>query len=153
LELSQKIWNGPIIKIKNMATKLCNIKPLQVNDIHNHHAMSESNSIPASGLVNPDAAADSATAQAAEAAVALKERGNEAYRSGDLSAALRLFSEAIELDGTNAVLLTNRSLCHAAMGDWTSSARDAARAVQLAPLNLKAHCRLARAQVSRFRVL
>jgi Flp pilus assembly protein TadD len=112
--------------------------------------MSQSDNTPTSGILSSGALSGSSgvSAQDTEAALSLKERGNDAFRSGDVHAALQLFSEAIELDGTNAVLLTNRSLCYASMGDWSSSARDAARAVQLAPQNLKAHCRLARAQVS-----
>ena len=80
-------------------------------------------------------------------AAKLKERGNEAYRSGDYQAALCLFTSAIELDSKNETLYCNRSMCYAAQLDWTSSAADAKASIALSEKYVKAHFRLVKSQL------
>ena len=77
----------------------------------------------------------------------LKEEGNEAYRSGDYETALRLFSTAIQLDSKNETLFCNRSMCYAAMLDWSKSAADAKTSISLSEKYVKAHFRLIKSQI------
>jgi stress-induced-phosphoprotein 1 len=49
------------------------------------------------------------TASAA-AAVALKDQGNAAFAAKDYASAIRLYSQGIELDPTNYILFSNRSV-------------------------------------------
>ena len=56
-----------------------------------------------SSTAPPDAAS-------AAAAVALKDQGNAAYTAKDYASAIRLYSQGIELDPTNYILFSNRSV-------------------------------------------
>lgn len=80
-------------------------------------------------------------------AVTLKAEGNEAYRTGSHSTALQLFSAAITLDPKNETLYCNRSMCHAALLDWKSSAIDAKESILISEKYVKAHYRLVKAQL------
>ena len=74
-----------------------------------------------------------------EESLALKGQGNEAYRAGDFRKALELFSAAIAIDKANAILFTNRAMCHGALKDWARCLCDAKQALQLSPKHAKAH--------------
>jgi tetratricopeptide (TPR) repeat protein len=82
-----------------------------------------------------------------EIAAKLKESGNEAYRCGQYQEALALFSSAIEATPQNETLYCNRSMCHAALLDWKSSAVDAKESIALSAKYVKAHYRLVKAQL------
>jgi stress-induced-phosphoprotein 1 len=45
-------------------------------------------------------------------AVELKAEGNELFIQKQYDQAARKFTQAIELDGTNAILYANRAACH-----------------------------------------
>ena len=79
--------------------------------------------------------------------IKLKEMGNDAYRSGDYESALLLFSAAIELDSKNETLFCNRSMCYAAMLEWSKSAADARISISLSEKYVKAHFRLIKSQI------
>ena len=74
-----------------------------------------------------------------EESLALKAQGNEAFRGGDFGRALELFSAAIAVDNANAILFTNRAMCHGALRDWARCMHDARRALQLNQQHAKAH--------------
>lgn len=78
-------------------------------------------------------------AEVNEESLALKGQGNEAFRGGDFSKAIGLFSAAIAVDKTNAILFTNRAMCHGALKDWARCLHDAKQALQLSPQHAKAH--------------
>lgn len=84
---------------------------------------------------------------ALQAANAAKQRGNELFKLKDYEGALKKYSEAIELDPSNAVLYSNRSAVYLAKGDAKSKAfRDAETCVRLKPDWAKGHGRLGAAQ-------
>lgn len=64
---------------------------------------------------------------ATEKAITLTERGNELYENGQITAAIALWKEALELwreteDGLNqAMVLSNLSLAHQGLGQWTAA--------------------------------
>ena len=63
-------------------------------------------------------------------AQAIKEEGNVAYKSQDYEEALRCFSAAIDIDGTNATFFCNRSMCLGSLERWEESLVDAMTAVR-----------------------
>ncbi|XP_069738715.1 stress-induced-phosphoprotein 1 [Phaenicophaeus curvirostris] len=75
----------------------------------------------------------------------LKERGNRALAEGDVAAALRHYSSAIALDGSNHVLYSNRSAAYARAGDYSRALEDACRTVELRPDWAKGYSRKAAA--------
>ncbi|XP_064359304.1 stress-induced-phosphoprotein 1 [Dromaius novaehollandiae] len=75
----------------------------------------------------------------------LKERGNRALSAGAIGEALRHYGEAIRLDGTNAVLFSNRSAAYARLGDYARALADACRTVELRPDWAKGYSRKAAA--------
>jgi len=91
-------------------------------------------------------AAEQATAAAHEeartASETAKARGNAAFGSKRFGEALAAYSEAIELDGSNALLFGNRSAAHLGLGDAAAAKADAASMVSLAPTLVKSHFRL-----------
>ena len=78
-------------------------------------------------------------------AEALKEKGNEDFRSGHYEDALAHYMNAIEIDGSNAKYYVNKSLCHASLHQWQDSVAAAKTAVRLSPKLTKAHFRLIKA--------
>ncbi|KAJ2779939.1 Hsp90 cochaperone [Coemansia javaensis] len=63
----------------------------------------------------------------------LKAKGNEAFAAGRHDEAVRLFTEAIELDPTNHVLYSNRSASLASLKKYEDALRDAEKTVELKP--------------------
>lgn len=55
----------------------------------------------------------------------LKDQGNKAFAAKDYDQAIKLFSEAIELDPTNHVLWSNRSAAKAGKRLWDDALEDA----------------------------
>ncbi|CAM9837292.1 unnamed protein product [Chrysoparadoxa australica] len=86
--------------------------------------------------------ADLATEESKAIAEAKKKAGNEAFASNDYEEGIRLYSEAITLDGTNHVYFSNRSACYAAQGKHTEAAEDAKQCVKLKPDFVKGYYRL-----------
>lgn len=67
----------------------------------------------------------------------LKVRGNKAYASGDLSAALELYTESISHSETSAAY-SNRAQVHLKKGDFESAISDCTSALRLDGGNIKA---------------
>uniref|UniRef100_A0A6U1NHW5 Hsp70-Hsp90 organising protein n=1 Tax=Fibrocapsa japonica TaxID=94617 RepID=A0A6U1NHW5_9STRA len=82
-----------------------------------------------------------------EIADAKKKAGNEAFAAKNYERAIKLYSEAIELDSSNHLFFSNRSACYAAKRDWTSAAEDAKKIIELSPSFVKGYYRLGLAQM------
>lgn len=71
----------------------------------------------------------------------MKDQGNAALSAGNLDEAIRLYSEAINLDPQNHVLFSNRSAAYAKAGKYTEALQDAEKTVSLKPDWGKGHSR------------
>ncbi|KAJ9706817.1 hypothetical protein PVL29_002006 [Vitis rotundifolia] len=71
-----------------------------------------------------------------------KAKGNAAFSSGDFSAAVRHFSDAIALAPTNHVLYSNRSAAYASLQQYSEALADAKKTVELKPDWSKGYSRL-----------
>eukprot|EP01035_Chromulina_nebulosa_P017097 gene17097-22610_t len=81
-----------------------------------------------------------------ELAKTLKDKGNEAYQSGDNESAILFYSQAIGLDPDNHILFSNRSAAYL-KGDFKSKALyDAEKCVAISPDWSKGYSRLGAAQ-------
>jgi len=103
----------------------------------------------AAALAEAEAAAAEATRAEAEAkarekqAEDLKHAGNEAFKASQYAEAVRLYTQALELDADNAVLFSNRSGALAAIGNYPQALVDADRAVAIRPDWAKGYTRKA----------
>lgn len=66
-------------------------------------------------------------------AIQFKEKGNEALQQNNLEKALKLFTQGIEYDNTNAVLYSNRSLVQLKLGNIENAIADAKNAIKYNP--------------------
>eukprot|EP00457_Paulinella_chromatophora_P000829 gb/GEZN01000829.1/.p1 GENE.gb/GEZN01000829.1/~~gb/GEZN01000829.1/.p1 ORF type:complete len:1062 (+),score=199.70 gb/GEZN01000829.1/:200-3385(+) len=65
------------------------------------------------------------------AALAEKEKGNAAFKRGDMVEACEHYTFASEMDPSNHVLFTNRAAAYAQMEKWDKSLRDSEKAIKL----------------------
>lgn len=65
------------------------------------------------------------------AAEDFKAQGNAAFQQGDFAAAIEHFTKAIELDGKNHVLYSNRSAAHASLKQYNEAVQDADKTISL----------------------
>jgi len=90
---------------------------------------------------------ENVTAQKApdkQKALQLKVKGNQAWKAGDMGAAISSYSEAIEYDPTSAELYRNRSAAYAVVKEWKRAVDDADYSIEL-DNSAKSHCRKAEA--------
>ncbi|KAG5489927.1 hypothetical protein JKF63_00044 [Porcisia hertigi] len=73
---------------------------------------------------------------------ALKERGNQAFKSNDFAEAIHHYSAAIEAHPDEPVLYSNRSAAYLKRGQYQEAADDARRAVEMDNTFTKAYTRL-----------
>merc|ERR1719313_2630727 len=66
-------------------------------------------------------------------AAAAKERGNAHFKAGEFELAVAAFSDAIKLDGSDAVFWSNRSGAYLKLGKGNEARADAVKAVELKP--------------------
>jgi tetratricopeptide (TPR) repeat protein len=59
----------------------------------------------------------------------LKDRGNAAFRAGELQHAMELYSQSLALDRSSAVCYHNRAVCHLKLGEYDASLKDADEAI------------------------
>ena len=85
---------------------------------------------PLFALFTAESCGATATSAMAEA---LKAQGNAAFKEGRYDQAVGYFTSAIDLDGTNAVLFSNRSGAHASLGQFDKALSDADKAVPHLP--------------------
>ena len=60
-----------------------------------------------------------------------KNEGNELFKKQKYDEAIRLYSEAIDLDPTSHVYFSNRSACYLAQHLWDKAENDASECVHL----------------------
>ena len=81
--------------------------------------------------------------------VRLKEEkriaGNEEFKKKRFKPAVKLYTEAVDVDPYDKTLYANRAACHLALGDWRSAHDDAEECVKLDPTFVKGYFRLAHA--------
>jgi len=70
-----------------------------------------------------------------------KDRGNAAFQAGRVEDAIKEFSTAIELDGTDPVYWSNRSMAFASANQFDKALEDGNRAIALKPDWAKAYSR------------
>lgn len=77
------------------------------------------------------------------AAQAKKAEGNNFYKAKQYDQAIRLYTEAIELDPSDHTFWSNRAACYADKGSWEESAADARQCVIIDKSFVKGYFRLA----------
>ena len=87
------------------------------------------------------APAATASSGAATGAEGLKNKGNELLAAGRLDAAVAAYSEAIALDGTNAIYFANRSSAYIKQESYGLAVKDADMAIALDPDYVKGYYR------------
>lgn len=92
--------------------------------------------------VAPAPAAVPATREEADK---LKAEGNALLKSGDHSAAVKAYTSAIELDGTNAIYYSNRAAAKMHLKEYAAAVDDCKMAVSIDATYPRAHERLASA--------
>eukprot|EP01039_Chlorochromonas_danica_P006461 gene6464-7125_t len=78
----------------------------------------------------------------------LKDQGNEAFQAGNIEEAIKLFSQAIDLDPDNHIFYSNRSAAYMKADSKSKALHDAEKCVELAPNWSKGYNRLGVAQQS-----
>jgi len=76
-------------------------------------------------------------------ALEAKEKGNEYFQNGDFPNAIKLYTEAIERDPTNAPFYSNRAAALMKLADFGYAFRDCEKCIELDPTFVKAYKRLA----------
>jgi len=77
----------------------------------------------------------------------LRESGNEKFHDGSYSAAIKLYSDAINLCGSNnpiPAIFNNRAASYLMVDNHKAALKDARKAVEYEPENVKAHQRVVR---------
>ena len=72
----------------------------------------------------------------------IKGRAKNSIKYGNFPESIQLYTKAIELLPTNAILYANRSMCHCTMGSTESAVKDAEKATELDPSYPKGFYRL-----------
>ena len=78
-----------------------------------------------------------AVAQAALDAASALRAGDAAFSRSEYIAAVRHFSEAIDVDATSAMLLHKRAAAHISLGDHAAGSRDLSAALELEPESIQ----------------
>lgn len=82
---------------------------------------------------------------AVEKATSLKDAGNKELSAGHMLQAIRLYSEGLEYQPNNAILLSNRALAYIKVENYGLAQQDADRAIEADPNYAKAYYRRASA--------
>ena len=68
-----------------------------------------------------------------QAAEELKKKGNEALKKGDADEAIKLYTEAIQLDPNNHVLYSNRCAAYMRQEKYSQALEDAEATIKIKP--------------------
>lgn len=90
-------------------------------------------------VVSEAARPDPKPVKSAVSAETHRKRGNDAFKKEDFDRAVSAYSDAIDLEPTDASLWVNRSHAHRSMQSWDKAVSDADRALEMEPFNDKAH--------------
>ncbi|RLN29559.1 serine/threonine-protein phosphatase 5 [Panicum miliaceum] len=77
----------------------------------------------------------------AQKAEELKLKANEAFKANKFSQAIELYSQAIELNSSNAVYWANRAFAHTKLEEYGSAVQDATKAIEIDPRYSKGYYR------------
>lgn len=66
-------------------------------------------------------------------ALALKDKGNQCFQMGDIQQAIKYYTEALEEDSENHLILSNRAMCHGKLKNFALMLEDANKCVALSP--------------------
>ncbi|CAL1291974.1 unnamed protein product [Larinioides sclopetarius] len=89
-----------------------------------------------------------ATKEPMNKAEIMKNLGNNLMRSNQYSEAVRYYTAAIEIDGSNAVYYCNRAAAYSKLNDFQSAIKDCQKAVEIDPKYAKAYGRMGLAYTS-----
>ncbi|SAL95053.1 hypothetical protein [Absidia glauca] len=76
--------------------------------------------------------------KAQEKALSAKEKGNACFQQQQFQQAIRHYSEAIELDPTNAIYFVNRAMAHLKLKNYLQAEQDCTKCLELQPTHVKA---------------
>jgi len=96
----------------------------------------------------PAPAKPEVTAEDKARAEKLKQTGNSLMSKKDYTAAISSYTEAIELDPTNAVYYSNRAAAYSSIADHQKAVEDAEKAIEVDSKFIKAYSRLGHAHYS-----
>ncbi|KAL0720307.1 hypothetical protein Bca4012_034906 [Brassica carinata] len=71
----------------------------------------------------------------------MKNQANEAFKGHKFSHAIDLYTQAIELNGNNAVYWANRAFAHTKLEEYGSAIQDASKAIEIDPRYSKGYYR------------
>jgi len=77
----------------------------------------------------------------------LKQHGNIQLEKGNFKEAIKLYSQAIDLQPSNHVYFANRSAAHIATNQWDKAKEDAEKSIELDANYIKGYYRLAKSQL------
>ncbi|XVE93137.1 hypothetical protein REPUB_Repub01dG0164200 [Reevesia pubescens] len=83
-----------------------------------------------------------------DASELLKEKGNAAFKGMQWNKAVKYYSEAIKLNGTNATYYNNRAAAYLELGCFQQAEEDCSKAISLDKKNVKAYMRRGTARES-----
>ncbi|XVE66560.1 hypothetical protein DITRI_Ditri08aG0088200 [Diplodiscus trichospermus] len=83
-----------------------------------------------------------------DASELLKEKGNAAFKGKQWNKAVKYYSEAIKLNGTNATYYNNRAAAYLELGCFQQAEEDCSKAISLDKKNVKAYLRRGTARES-----
>jgi len=83
-----------------------------------------------------------------------KAKGNKEFSSGNFNEAIKLYTKAIEADGTNHLYFSNRSAAYAGLLSWDKALEDASKSIQINKTFVKGYYRkgLAEVELKRYEV-
>ena len=81
-----------------------------------------------------------------ESAAKAKEAGNREFSAKNYAEAIKHFTEAIQHDATDHVFYSNRSACHASLGQYQEALADGTKCVELKPDWVRGYTRKALAE-------
>ncbi|KAK9844068.1 hypothetical protein WJX81_003556 [Elliptochloris bilobata] len=82
-----------------------------------------------------------AAAEQSASSAKFRHAGNKAFQRGRIKEAVRLYTEALQLEPDNTVVYSNRSLCHLRLKEHAEAARDALAAVRCDVMRAKSWAR------------
>jgi tetratricopeptide (TPR) repeat protein len=139
-EYEERIQRAYVKFEARLAEKREHLRPQSDNEHRESHA-----GINASSVDKHNADADAQQPEREEQAEKLKEEGNALLKSQDYTGALRLYSEAIALNGKRAPYYTNRAAALIHLGRYSEAISDCERAISIDTKFLRARERLASA--------